>query len=75
MPLNSDWNFAGRLVERLGSRSCLIDAANGHTIGSENLPRLIAAYGTALLSAGLNVGDRVLIGCALSPLSTVVSMR
>jgi acyl-CoA synthetase (AMP-forming)/AMP-acid ligase II len=72
VPLNSDWNFTGRLVERLGPRSCLIDAANGHTIGSENLPRLIAAYGTALLSAGLNTGDRVLIGCALSPLSTLV---
>ena len=72
MPPNSQWNFAGRLVERLGPRSCLIDAASGHTIESENLPRLIAAYGSALLSAGLNVGDRVLIGCALSPLSTVV---
>lgn len=71
MPPSKQWNFAGRLVEGLGPRSCLIDAANGRTIESEQLPRLIAAYGSALLSAGLVAGDRVLIGCSLSPLSTL----
>jgi acyl-CoA synthetase (AMP-forming)/AMP-acid ligase II len=50
----------------------LIDAANGYTVGSEDLPRLIAAHGSALLSAGLVAGDRLLIGCALSPSSTLV---
>jgi acyl-CoA synthetase (AMP-forming)/AMP-acid ligase II len=68
----SEWNFAGRLVERLGPGSCFIDAATGRTIGPEELPRLIAASGTALISSGLKRGDRVLIGCALSPSSALV---
>ena len=68
----AEWNFAGRLVERLGSHTCFIDAATGRTIGPEELPRLIAAYGTSLISAGLKAGDRVLIGCALSPSSALV---
>ena len=65
-------NFAGRLVKRLGPRSYLIDAATGATIGPEDLPRLIAAYGAFLQSAGLRKGDRVLIGCSVSPASTLV---
>ena len=68
----AEWNFAGRLVERLGPCSYLIDAATGRTICPEDLPRLIAAYGASLLSAGLREGDRVLIGCSLSPSSALV---
>ena len=66
MRVTIESNFAGRLVERLGPGSCFIDAATGRTIGPEELPRLIAASGASLLSAGLSVGDRVLIGCTLS---------
>ena len=44
----------------------------GVTICPEDLPRLIAAYGASLLSAGLREGDRVLIGCSLSPSSALV---
>ena len=65
-------NFAARLVNRLGPCSCLIDAATGVTTRSEDLRRLIAAYGASLRSAGLREGDRVLIGCSLSPSSTLV---
>jgi len=72
VPANRECNFAGRLVERLGPRSRLIDAANGRTIGGESLPQLIAACGSSLISAGLKAGDRLLIGCALSPSSTIV---
>ncbi len=72
MPRNSDWNFAARLVGRMGPRSCLIDAADRRVIESEILPQLVAAYGSALLAAGLIAGDRILIGCALSPASTLV---
>jgi acyl-CoA synthetase (AMP-forming)/AMP-acid ligase II len=72
VPAGSKSNFAGRLVERLGPRSCIIDAATGLTIDGEKLPGLIAAHGTALISAGLEAGDRVLIGCALSPASALV---
>jgi len=69
---NVEWNFAGRLVERIGPGSGLIDAATRQTICSEDLPRLIAAYGARLLSAGLRKGDRVLIGCSLTPASALV---
>jgi acyl-CoA synthetase (AMP-forming)/AMP-acid ligase II len=72
MPATAESNFAGRLVKRLGSGSCLIDAATGRTISPEDLPRLIAAYGSSLISAGLKEGDRVLIGCSLSPSSALV---
>jgi acyl-CoA synthetase (AMP-forming)/AMP-acid ligase II len=68
----AEWNFAGRLVNRLGSSSCLIDAATGRTICPEDLPRLIAANGTSLVSKGLREGDRLLIGCSLSPASALV---
>ena len=67
-----EWNFAGRLVERLGPGSCLIDAATGHTICAEDLPRRIAAYGAVFLSAGLRKGDRVLIGCSLTTSTALV---
>ena len=69
---NAEGNFAGRLVKRLGPGSYLIDAATGRTICPEDLPRLIAAYGASLISAGLREGDRVLIGCSLSPSSALV---
>ncbi len=62
MTATSERNCAGRLVKRLGPCSYLIDAATGVTICPEDLPRLIAAYGASLRSAGLREGDRVLIG-------------
>jgi acyl-CoA synthetase (AMP-forming)/AMP-acid ligase II len=67
-----EWNFAGRLIERLGPGTRFIDAATGRIIGPGELPRTIASYGTSLISAGLQAGDRVLIGCALSPSSALV---
>jgi len=68
----ADWNFAGRLVNRLGPNSCLIDAAAGRTVRPEDLPRLIVGYSSALRSFGLKEGDRVLIGCTLSIPSALV---
>jgi len=67
-----DGNFAGRLVKRLGRCSYLVDAATRRTIQPEELPRLIVAYGASLISAGLREGDRVLIGCSLSPATALV---
>jgi acyl-CoA synthetase (AMP-forming)/AMP-acid ligase II len=67
-----DGNFAGRLVRRIESNSCLIDAATRRVVDAKDLPRMIAGHGRALLSAGLIKGDRVLIGCTLSPGAALV---
>lgn len=72
MTTSSEENFVGRLVNRLGPSSYLIDAATGQEICPEELPRLIAANGAALRSAGLREGDRVLIACSLSLPSALV---
>jgi acyl-CoA synthetase (AMP-forming)/AMP-acid ligase II len=71
VPPTPQGNFAGRLIERLGPRSCFIDAAAERTLGADELPRVIAGFAASLLSAGLQPGDRVLIGCALSPASAL----
>lgn len=65
-------NFAGLLVERLGTKSALIDAATRRMIDAENLARLIPTYAASLIGAGLMPGDRILIGCSLSAPSTLV---
>ncbi len=72
MTPTAEWNFAARLVKRLGPYSYLIDAATGRTICPEDLSRLIAAHGASLISAGLRQGDRVVIGCSLTPSSALV---
>ncbi len=64
-------NFAGRLVSRLTNLSYLIDAATGETIQPAALPGLISSFGARLLSAGLKPGDPIVIGCALSPASSI----
>jgi len=69
---SAEWNFAGRLVQRLSDRSCLIDASTGHTIEPKDLARLIGAYAAALKSTGLKEGDRVLISCTLSLPSALI---
>jgi acyl-coenzyme A synthetase/AMP-(fatty) acid ligase len=65
-------NFAARLLDRLGPESCFIDAATKKSIGPEELPMLIKMSAASLVAAGLEKGDRVLIGCTLSPASSVV---
>ena len=64
-------NFAGRLVQRLGEASCLIDAAKAQTITGRELPGLVVGFAAGFLSAGLLPGDRILLGCGLSPVSTL----
>lgn len=71
MPNCSEMNFAGRLVQRLGEASCLIDAAKGQTIAGCELPGLVVGFAAGFLSAGLRPGDRILLGCGLSPASTL----
>ncbi len=69
MPTAAAGNFAGHLAGRLGRNSCLIDAATGLTIDAAAVPGLIAGYGAAFRDAGLNAGERILIGSTLSPSS------
>jgi acyl-CoA synthetase (AMP-forming)/AMP-acid ligase II len=71
MTATAECNFAGQLVKRLGPSSCLIDAATGEVIYPSDLPRLISCSGAAFLSAGLTKGDRVIVGCTLSPSSCI----
>lgn len=71
MKESAESNFANRLVRRLGPNSQLIDAATGETISAAELRDLIVGAAAGFLSAGLRAGDPVLVGCGLSPLSTV----
>jgi acyl-CoA synthetase (AMP-forming)/AMP-acid ligase II len=69
--ISSEWNFAGRLVERLGKNSDLIDAATGQTFPATDVPGLIVGFAAGFLSSGLKPGDRVLISCDISPVSSL----
>lgn len=67
MRTNPGHNFAARLVGRFGASSFLIDAATGETIRPSELSGAILSFAAALAAAGLKKGDRILIGCLLSP--------
>jgi acyl-CoA synthetase (AMP-forming)/AMP-acid ligase II len=68
---SNEWNFAGRLVQRLGQNSSLIDAATGQVFPATEISDLIVGFAVGFLSIGLQAGDRVLISCGLSPGSTL----
>ncbi|MBZ5499115.1 MAG: acyl--CoA ligase [Acidobacteriia bacterium] len=67
MAKSEEWNFAGRLIQRLGPGSCLIDASSGETLRGRAITDTIIAFAAGFLSTGMHAGDRVLIGCGLSP--------
>jgi len=71
MTRSPECNFAGRLTSRLGENSYLIDASTGETILPGDLPHLISSFAARLLAVGLKAGDRILIGCVLSPPSSI----
>jgi len=71
MNRSAELNFAGQLVRRLGPNSCLIDAATGETVPARSFPGFVAGFAAGFLSVGLEPGDRILIGCGLSPASTL----
>jgi acyl-CoA synthetase (AMP-forming)/AMP-acid ligase II len=64
-------NFSLCLLERIAESSCLIDAATSQTIPGPDIRRWIIGFAAGFRSAGLNVGDRIVIGCNLSPASTL----
>jgi acyl-CoA synthetase (AMP-forming)/AMP-acid ligase II len=68
---SSEWNFAGRLLQRLTKNSVLSDAAAGQTLTGMEISGLLVGFAAGFLSAGLQAGDRVLIGCGVNPASTL----
>jgi acyl-CoA synthetase (AMP-forming)/AMP-acid ligase II len=64
-------NFSRRLVNRLGEQSYLIDASTDETISPSGLRRAIIGFAIRLISSGLERRDRILIGCSLSPASSI----
>jgi acyl-CoA synthetase (AMP-forming)/AMP-acid ligase II len=71
MRSSAQWNFAAHLVERLGQGSELLDAPSGERLAAAELAVTIADFAATFASAGLQHGDRVLIGCSLRPLSAL----
>lgn len=66
-----DWNFASRLLQRLGRNSELADAATRQKIPSTDLANLIAGFAVHLGSLGLQPEDRILISCGVNPASAL----
>jgi acyl-CoA synthetase (AMP-forming)/AMP-acid ligase II len=64
-------NFCKRLLNRLGRNSSLIDAATGQAILTSELRESVIRFGAGLIAQGLKPGDRMLIGCLLSPSSCI----
>jgi acyl-CoA synthetase (AMP-forming)/AMP-acid ligase II len=71
MTANAQSNFAARLIERLGSRSQLVDAPTGEVLQGAGISSLVSAFATTYSSADLNCGDRVLIACNQRPLCSL----
>ncbi len=71
MPDRPNWNFAARLVEKLGTDSALIEASTGQTFHAAEISGLIAGFASRLVSAGLRPGERVLLSCGVNPESAV----
>ena len=71
MSKSDDYNFAARLVQRLGERSYLADAATGQTLRGGEIANSIVGFADGFLSAGLQGGDRLLISCGVNPASAV----
>ena len=64
-------NFADTLIRRLSPHSGLGLAGVSLKLGPNELRQSILGAGAAFLSLGLRAGDRVLIGCQLSPMPAV----
>ncbi len=72
MGRSPEWNFAARLISRLGESSHLVDAATDEVIAAVDVRNRIASFAATFSAAGLEPGDCVLIGCEVSPASTLV---
>jgi acyl-CoA synthetase (AMP-forming)/AMP-acid ligase II len=66
-----EWNFAGRLVVRLGENSVLTEAASGRTLRGREIGDAISGFAAGFLASGLQPGDRILISCGVNTASTL----
>ncbi len=71
MQRSREWNFAGRLVNRLGKNSVLIDAVTGQEFRAKEIAEQIVGFAAGFLSNGLRPNDHILISCALNPSSAL----
>jgi acyl-CoA synthetase (AMP-forming)/AMP-acid ligase II len=71
MHRSHEWNFAGRLVDRLGENSALIEAVSGQEFRAKQIAELIVGFAAGFLSNGLQPNDHLLISCGLNPLSAL----
>jgi acyl-CoA synthetase (AMP-forming)/AMP-acid ligase II len=71
MHRSPEWNFAGRLVDRLGENSALIEAGTGQTLRAKEIAERIVGFAAGFLSNGLRASDPVLISCSLNPSSAL----
>jgi len=71
MQRSPEWNFAGRLVDRLGENSALIEAPSGRTFRAKEIAELIVGFAAGFLSNGLRPNDPILITCGLNPSSVL----
>jgi long-chain acyl-CoA synthetase len=71
MSKSREWNFAGCLIRRLGDRSHLIDAATGESLRGQAVGDSVVRYAQQFVSVGLKPRDRLMIGCGVSPASTL----
>lgn len=72
MDRRAAWNFAARLVSHLGESSQLVDAATGQIVSAAEMTAAVTGAAAGFLSAGLRTGDRVLISCDQSPISSLI---
>lgn len=71
MQRSREWNFAGRLVDRLGENSALVEAGIGRTFRAKEISEFIVGFAAGFLSNGLRPNDPILISCGLNPSSAL----
>jgi acyl-CoA synthetase (AMP-forming)/AMP-acid ligase II len=71
MPKSLEANFAGRLVQRLGEHSVLLDANSQQSFAGSDPAAQIRGFASGFLNSGLVPGDRILISCAVNSASAL----
>lgn len=71
MHRSPEWNFAARLVDRLGENSALIEASSGQTFHAKEVIERVTGFAAGFLSHGLVPGERVLIACGVDAASSL----